>query len=510
MRIAPGVWAKESFRTYVGNATAVRDYRSQIRGNRALVLLTLYLTLLLLLTGMIYTMSTGYMSSGYNDGSISYVQYQLSQFYNYILMLLAGFIAFVTPALSALSVVGERQRKSLDLIFSAPVSPHYFLVGKLISSVRWVAMLIVLALPISAVSIVMGGATWLDAIGAYVILLSAAMVYASMAIVVSSMAPSPVFAVVLSYIVVGIYAFPMGGLAAVFSSFGMGFGGSFNVPWYIGLSPFTASMVAPGFETVFGVAVPNWILVAIASAAVTRLLLLAAASGLSGYGAKDTRRLRQWALVVVAILVYWISSPTGFPGGGKGFGTYWGASTATLLLPLGVLLPHLVSWAYDAGRKFRPDGWFNFRAVWLGTPSGSLPYLMVLWAMGFAASAAKGWSLGHAPTLEFAVRATWLLSLWFFWWGVGQYLSSVTHALRTARVAVFAAILMLGVLPLPILAPYSGQEPGTLIYTMLAPVILTSGPLAAIHTVVLTVFGMLMWWAARKQVAFWRLAHGGT
>ena len=101
MRIAPGVWAKESFRTYVGNATAVRDYRSQIRGNRALVLLTLYLTLLLLLTGMIYTMSTGYMSSGYNDGSISYVQYQLSQFYNYILMLLAGFIAFVTPALSA-------------------------------------------------------------------------------------------------------------------------------------------------------------------------------------------------------------------------------------------------------------------------------------------------------------------------------------------------------------------------------------------------------------------------
>lgn len=469
------------------------------------MLLTLYLALLLVVTGIIYSSSTDMQ---YGSGSIAYAQAQLSQFYNAILMLLAGVVSFVTPALSALAVAGERQRRSLDLVFSAPVSPHYFLVGKLISSVRWVAMLIVLALPVSAVSIVLGGATWLDALGAYVILLSAAAVYSSMAILVSSLAPSPVSAVVLSYLFVAAYAVPMLSMASMFSF--RYYYGAYDVPWYAGLSPATAGYAAPASQLIVGVDVPNWILVALASAFITRFLLLGAASALSGYGATETRRLRQWGLVIVGGLVYWLVPPMGFTTGSNGYGMYWGASTAAILMPLILLVPHLVAWDHFADTKWRWDGWFNLRTIWTGAPSGSLPYLLALWAVGFGASAATGLTAGRTLSLEFAVRGGWFLAFLFFWWAVGQYLSGTTYHLRTARLAILAAMLMIGLLPIPILTPWDGSGPGGLIYTLYAPLILTSGPLAGIHTLILSVFGMLVFVAARRNIAHWRKHYGGT
>ena len=268
--------------------------------------------------------------------------------------------------------------------------------------------------------------------------------------------------------------------------------------------------MAPGTLELFGLEIPNCIPVAVVSMAITRMIMLGAASALSGYGAKETRQMRQWALLTVGVLMYAFAQPMGFGTPTGAYGSGWGASTATFMLVLGVFVPHLVTWAYDAERKHQPDGWFNIRQVWQGTPSGALPYLLLLGLVGFGASAARGWfAFGQVPTLEFGVRAAWLMGMGFFWWAVGQYLSSVTYGLKTARVAMVAAVLLIAVLPGPILSPYAMAEgPGTLVFTMFAPVMLTSGKLAGTHAVVLAVFGMLLFGAAQRHAAHGRRVHG--
>lgn len=43
-------WVEETWRTYIGNATSVRDFRVQMRGSKTVLAWSLYL-IILLLTG---------------------------------------------------------------------------------------------------------------------------------------------------------------------------------------------------------------------------------------------------------------------------------------------------------------------------------------------------------------------------------------------------------------------------------------------------------------------------
>lgn len=494
MALALGERLRETRRTYFGNATAVRDFRSQIRGTRALVLLTLYLLLLLLIVAAIYVATVRVATA-----SISEAQASLSQFYLAVLALLAGAITAITPVLSAMAVIGERQRRSLDLVFSAPVTPYYFLVGKLISNFRWTALLIVLAMPFCAVSIVLGGATWGDALGAALILLWAGLLYSAVGIAVSTQAATPVAAIMQTYAVVGAYSLTVGiaGSAASFSSYAMGAG---TAPWWSGFSPFAAGITGSASADVWGIAIPHWLSVGVVTLVAVRLLLLGAASAMSGYDAPETRRLRieGWVvLTAVGFLLGGLAAPNtpsmaAGPMGDMAVG--WGASTAMLMLPVLMLLPNLVCSAPDADRRFRFNGMVDWRQAWRGTPAGSLPYLVLLWAGLFGGSALRGlgW-MGGVIDAEFATRALWLLAFLFFWWGVGRFISAYSATLRGARTALFALGLILLVIPFPVLSVMTAtSDPGNtdlFALHLMSPLYWRSDVSAAVHLTVLLVLG---------------------
>src|ERR1044072_9677517 len=109
--------------------------------------------------------------------SMTDAQHPLKGFYNKIIYLLSTVMWLVAPALTATAIVSERQRKSLDLVFSAPVSPKYYLVGKMLSSYRYVWMLLVLSLPVTAACVVLGGAVWSEGLAAYGLLSLPGVIY---------------------------------------------------------------------------------------------------------------------------------------------------------------------------------------------------------------------------------------------------------------------------------------------------------------------------------------------
>ncbi|MEI7986451.1 MAG: hypothetical protein WCI55_12565, partial [Armatimonadota bacterium] len=67
-------WLKGLQRTYVGNATATRDMRVQLRGSRAVVLFTIYLVVMTFVLLMIYDNSLG---SAYGQTSLATAQSRL-------------------------------------------------------------------------------------------------------------------------------------------------------------------------------------------------------------------------------------------------------------------------------------------------------------------------------------------------------------------------------------------------------------------------------------------------
>ena len=68
-----------------------------------------------------------------------------------------GLICLLAPALTADLISGERERRTLDLLLVTPLSHRQIVVGKLIAALGSLLLLIVLALPIQAVAVLLGG-----------------------------------------------------------------------------------------------------------------------------------------------------------------------------------------------------------------------------------------------------------------------------------------------------------------------------------------------------------------
>ncbi len=450
-----GGWFANNIGCYFGNAAAVRDFRVQLRGNRAILLWGFYLLVLIGFTMLVYTGS----ASG-DQTSIVEAQSRLRGFYQSVMILLAVMINLISPALTAGSIVMERQRRSLDLVFSAPVTAKYYLVGKMVSSYRYVWMLLILSLPITSACVVLGGATWSDVIAAYIILSFNALIYTSMALLLSTLSRQPVAAVVWSYTASIFYSIFMSMMAFQAAAMGMmGMSRTLEAPFLVTLSPYAVVQAAPTFTTIYGYEVPNWILGGITAILLSKIMLLTAGSVMAGFGAKETISLRihgiVYAFLATALLSYGTSTALGMVRSATSAGTI-GSSTwqagfdmmfAWTLGPLVALLPFFTCYGIDAERRYWSDGVLRIRNTLIGTPSGGLIYTLAIVLASYAGIAFVHSQVGQSwPS---GAILFWTLSFWAFMWSLGRFSSSFNIGLRAARSLHFTLMMALVALPVP-------------------------------------------------------------
>lgn len=439
-------WIADTRRLYFDNASATRDLRVQMRGYRSALLFGVYLFLLIGVALLIYSQA---VSSG--PRMMVDAQAQLRQFFNTMMVTLGGVVALVAPALTATTIAIERQRRSLDLIFSAPVEPRYYLVGKLVASFRYTWMLLVLSLPVSAMCVLLGGATWSDVLLTYLTLSMHGLAFTAMALVASSIATKPVGAVMLSYAAATMYivlSLPL----TTWSYFTSNTLGSLEAPFYAALNPFAVYAGINTHTTIAGIEVPNWIFACTIALIAAKVCLLGAAIQLSPTPRKEIGTLRIHSLI-------WSSAISLYFG-------YWsldrgidpGTIAMIVSLPLLIAMPFLSTYGFDAERRYRPNGLFRFRHILDGTAAGSLPFLATfLTGNAVAAYAGRFWASQNnvvaGPAfagVNFASIA-YLLSFWFFFWSVGRVASAFSASVRTARIVQFAVVVALLVIPLPII-----------------------------------------------------------
>lgn len=491
-------------RTLIGNAQSTRDYRSQLRSSKTIWIWAAYLGLLILFATISYSST---VSGGRQ--SVASIQNQLWQLYTTLISILGFVILIFSPALTAFAIVQERDRKSLDLIFSAPVEPKYLLVGKMMSSFRYVWMLLILALPVTSICVVMGGATWMDVLGAYVALSGMGLIVTSIGLLISTLAGSVTAALVSTLVAVGGYFLIVILLVSEVmmsaSSPMMGRSGN-DAPFVLAMQPIDLGNSVQTTTQIFGTSVPNWIVAFAVSLLISRLFLLGAGSALSPYGSADTKGLRIYGLVYLGILGFLLAKSTSNLGmtlgsmssSGSGMTKIQAVLLTWMLIPLLMLMPHLCCHHPSADRKYRSSHLLGFRAAFVGNPDGALLYVVLMVSVYFAGTYFGQRPSGALPIAGLLDAAVWALAFFFFWWAAGRYVSARAKSLRSAR--IWHIGLILGFIPvgLAILAllettrGISGEYvPGMLVIHPLWPLMNGEQMSGAIeHTVVLTALGL--------------------
>jgi ABC-2 type transport system permease protein len=151
------------------SAIWIRELRGRMRGRRAFVFLTFYLAVLggLLWVGL---RAVG----GMPLGALESVSVGRGIFAS-IVLIETLVVMILAPAYTAPSISQEREKQTYDLLAVTPVSSLAIVIGKLLSSLSFVAIIVAASIPLASLAFLFGGVDVVDLVVAYVIILAVAL-----------------------------------------------------------------------------------------------------------------------------------------------------------------------------------------------------------------------------------------------------------------------------------------------------------------------------------------------
>jgi ABC-2 type transport system permease protein len=195
---------RSAFREFLAGVGTImiKELRSRMRGRRAFVVLTIYLALLALITYGSYLIVAptardnfgGFVNQANTSAIVGQTIFTLLSIFQLIL------ICFIAPGFTAGQISLEREKQTLDLLVSTPMRPGAIVIGKLLAALAFVVLMIVAAVPITAIVLMYGGASVDDIVRQQLVLLSTAVALGAIGLFFSALLKRTQAATVLSYI----------------------------------------------------------------------------------------------------------------------------------------------------------------------------------------------------------------------------------------------------------------------------------------------------------------------
>ncbi|MCJ7709273.1 MAG: ABC transporter permease [Chloroflexi bacterium] len=182
-------------------AVGVKELRGRMRGRRAFVVLTIHLLLVAGFAWMIESIAERAFSGGFG-GSISASAEIGRQMFTALLMLLTLIVLVLAPASTAGAISLEREKQTLDLLVTTPISSLAIVLGKLLSALTWVFLLILASIPVTALVFTFGGVGPDDMVKGYVVLLGTAFCFGALGLFVSALVKRTQAATVINLVAV--------------------------------------------------------------------------------------------------------------------------------------------------------------------------------------------------------------------------------------------------------------------------------------------------------------------
>jgi ABC-type transport system involved in multi-copper enzyme maturation permease subunit len=124
-----------------------------------------------------------------------------------ILVLQTLLTLLLAPSLTSGAVSMEREKQTLELLITTPASTFGLVVGKLVSSLAYVVLLILASIPLMSLAFVFGGIAPDDVVRAYVVLLATAFGLGSIGLFLSAWLKRTQLATAIALIVVFLVSF---------------------------------------------------------------------------------------------------------------------------------------------------------------------------------------------------------------------------------------------------------------------------------------------------------------
>ena len=145
------------FRRVAENPVILKELRGRMRGRRAFIILTIYLVIVSLLVGGVYTYLAAQQSNSYYYWEPSSRQNFGKTIFGSVVLFEFLLIGFIGPALTAGAITSERERQTFDLLRTTLLSARALVYGKLSSACMYLLLLVFAALPIEALAFILGG-----------------------------------------------------------------------------------------------------------------------------------------------------------------------------------------------------------------------------------------------------------------------------------------------------------------------------------------------------------------
>lgn len=134
-------------------AIVVRELRGRMRGRKAFVFLTVYLTVL---GGLLYVSVRGFDPEQRLLSAIELSSLGKGIFIA-IVFVETLIVAALAPAYTAGSIAQERERQTYDLLVATPIRSTSIALGKLISGLAYLLLLVLASVPLAALGFLFGG-----------------------------------------------------------------------------------------------------------------------------------------------------------------------------------------------------------------------------------------------------------------------------------------------------------------------------------------------------------------
>jgi ABC-type transport system involved in multi-copper enzyme maturation permease subunit len=171
-------------------AVGVKELRGRVRGRRAFVVLTFYLLFLGLFAWawQLVAERAYVQNAALQGGSAAFASSLVGQeVFGALVLVETLLVVFLAPAFTSGAISLEREKQTLEMLTATPISSLAIVIGKLLSALAYVFLLIAASVPLTAIVFVFGGVGPDDVLRAYAVLIVTALGLGSMGLFISAL-----------------------------------------------------------------------------------------------------------------------------------------------------------------------------------------------------------------------------------------------------------------------------------------------------------------------------------
>lgn len=165
---------KSRFRALRHNPVAMKELRSRMRGRRAFVVLTIYLLAMSAFVSLIYAAYASSANTPYGPDA----RVAGKAVFAGVLLVQGFMVVFVGPSFTVGAITGEKERQTYDLLRTTLLGANTLVLGKLISALSYVFLLLIASIPLQSIAFMLGGVAVEEVVVSQLVILVAAVTFA--------------------------------------------------------------------------------------------------------------------------------------------------------------------------------------------------------------------------------------------------------------------------------------------------------------------------------------------